>query len=249
MIVALPMYDWPELHQATDAFWQAIRVELANNDIDAPAQLSRNMKEEDTWLAPDLLLGQTCGYPYSTMLKDKVRYVATPVYRVEGCEAGRYSSAIVVNRDSHLNLEALQGTSLAFNATMSLSGYRILGAMFGDLQDFFGPLIKSNGHRQSARLVANGKADVAALDAVCWHHLCQFEPKTAEKLKILGWTDKNPALPFITSLNTSDEVVAHLRTALNKVTAAKEIKKVCEMLTIDGCEIIDQADYAQLSRL
>lgn len=249
MIASLPMYDWPELREATDALWADIRAGLTQIGISAPKHLSREMAEESTWLHPDLLLGQTCGYPFSTVLKEKVRYVATPTYLVQGCKGPTYSSAIVVRKDSALDLASLAGARLAFNSLMSLSGYRALAAVFGDPQKHFGSLIQSGSHRQSARNVAECTADIAAIDAVCWHLLNQHELETASQLKVIGWTKNRPALPFITSLNTSDDTVDGLRQVLSEVTSRKKAAMLCNEQLIGGCEIVDLDEYAQLSSL
>jgi len=194
-IASLPMYDWPELRGATDAFWDAIRMKLDANGIPAARCLSRGASDDAYWTAPDLLLGQTCGYPLATSLKGKVRYVATPVYSVEGCEGPKYSSAIVVNNDSMQELPTLAGSTFAYNSKTSLSGYRAMRAMFGEPEAFFTKTIKSGGHRNSAKMVADGSAEVAAIDAVCWDMLQKFEIETAQKLRVIGWTAKQPSLP------------------------------------------------------
>ena len=80
------MYDWPEVQWAHDALWAAIAKRLQALGVEAPAMLDRLRPAEDVWLDPGLVLSQTCGWPYSTRLLDKVRIVATPVYEVEGCE-------------------------------------------------------------------------------------------------------------------------------------------------------------------
>ncbi|MDP2734302.1 MAG: hypothetical protein Q8O63_14555, partial [Hoeflea sp.] len=46
---SLPMYDWPEIRAATDAVWAAIRSELSQRGIDAPARLDRSADPEPLW--------------------------------------------------------------------------------------------------------------------------------------------------------------------------------------------------------
>jgi len=196
-IASLPMYDWPELRGATNAFWDAVRIRLDESGILAARHLSRDASDDAHWTAPDLLLGQTCGYPLATSLKGKVRYVATPVYSVEGCEGPTYSSAIVVSDSSMLELPTLVGSTFAYNSKTSLSGYRAMRAMFGEPETVFTKTIKSGGHRNSARMVADGNAEVAAIDAVCWDMLQKFEIETAQKLRVIGWTSKRPSLPMM----------------------------------------------------
>ncbi len=243
------MYDWPEVKPATDALWDAIYRQLKANGIDAPEHLSRTGADEDHWLAPDLLLGQTCGYPFSTILKGKVQYVATPVYDVEGCQGGYYSSAIVTHLNSDIALEDMGGTKFAFNSTQSLSGYRTVRAMIGEPDTFFATLEDSGGHRNSARMVAAGHADVAALDAVCWHLLQKHEPETAAQLKIIGWSALYPALPLITATGTNSATADRLRTVLGNVFTSLDLLSARKPLAIIGCTTIKASEYSRLAKL
>ena len=249
MIASLPMYDWPELASSTDALWEEIARRLREKGIDAPENLTRTDDDEAHWLAADLLLGQTCGYPFSTKLKGKVVYLATPEYAVEGCNGANYSSAIIAHKSSDISLATISGKRFTYNDENSLSGYRCVRAMVGDLGDCFGEMIESGGHRQSARMVASGAADVAALDAVCWHMLQKFEPETAANLKVLGWAKSYSALPFITSLDTSLETVDVLRQTLHDVLSSQTEVTGFQQLAIKGCKVLDVAEYNQLAIL
>ncbi len=241
MISYLPMYDWPETKSQTDAFWSVLHGELQKHEIDAPPELTRETNGEDLWLSPELLLSQTCGYPLATSLKGKVRYVATPVYDVEGCQRSTYSSAIIAHKSNSLSIDTIKGSTLAFSSMESWSGNKTLVEKFGVLADFFGSLEQSGGHRQSASMVARGYADVAAIDAVCWNFLLQYEPATTKDLKVIGWTKPRPALPFITSIQTSLETLSVLRTCLNKVLSANE--SFNKTLKFTGCEVLDEENY------
>ena len=84
MIAALQMYDWPEMRAATDGWWAGIARHLG---VDIP--LSRPDDFTRPWFSHELLLAQTCGYPFTHALKGQVSYVATPHYDAEGC-AGRF---------------------------------------------------------------------------------------------------------------------------------------------------------------
>ena len=244
-IASLPMYDWPELRQANDALWSTVRARLASEGIDAPARLARDGNDDAYWTAPNLLLGQTCGYPLATRLKGKVRYVATPIYSVEGCAGPQYSSAIVVKDDSDLDVSSFSSGTFTYNSNSSLSGYRAIRAMFGEPAEVFADTVKSNGHRYSARMIADGGADVAAIDAVCWSMLQQFEAETASKLRVIGWTAKRPSLPMITSLNTNDETLNLLRDVLKSMAHTPEARA----LAITGFEEVPISEYDALSTL
>jgi hypothetical protein len=61
-VASLPMYDLPELREATDELWRALAARLQNRGIDAPVTLERDETNLDAvWSDPRLLLSQTCG--------------------------------------------------------------------------------------------------------------------------------------------------------------------------------------------
>jgi ABC-type phosphate/phosphonate transport system substrate-binding protein len=96
-VASLPMYDFPELRDANDAFWAALSARLeAAGMINVPSGLTRNLPHGDVWRHPSLLFAQGCEYPLATSFADHVRLVATPMYSAAGCEGARYRSAIVV---------------------------------------------------------------------------------------------------------------------------------------------------------
>jgi len=248
MIATLPMYDWPELHAASDALWQHIHQALLHSGLDAPANLARFDNDDEAWLRDDLLLSQTCGYPLATTLCGKVQYVASPVYTVKGCRGAHYSSALLVYRHSQLSTLTLAGTRLAYNSRRSLSGYRCLESMFGEADKHFGALIKTGAHRQSARAVATGNAEVAAIDAVCWHLLQQHEPQTARQLRVIGWTALRPSLPFITSLKTSHKALIHLRQILRETFSATNTARTRLSWGLAGIEVLKLSEYQKLAQ-
>jgi ABC-type phosphate/phosphonate transport system substrate-binding protein len=62
--------------------------------------------------------------------------------------------------------------------------------------------------------VAEGHADIAALDALSWHLMQAYDPFTAG-LRVLTHTDPTPALPFITALGRdADALRAALESAI-----------------------------------
>jgi ABC-type phosphate/phosphonate transport system substrate-binding protein len=248
MIATLPMYDWPELHAASDALWQHIHQALLHSGLDAPANLARFDSDGEAWLRDDLLLSQTCGYPLATKLCGKVQYVASPVYSVEGCRDARYSSALLVHRHSQLSTLTLAGTRLAYNSRSSLSGYRCLESMFGEPDEHFGALIKTGSHRQSARSVATGNAEIVAIDAVCWHLLQQHEPQTARQLRVIGWTALRPSLPFITALKTSHNDLMRLRQVLREIFSASNTARTRLSWGLAGIEVLDLSEYQKLAQ-
>tara|TARA_R110000787_G_scaffold31528_1_gene83540 strand:- start:3763 stop:4515 length:753 start_codon:yes stop_codon:yes gene_type:complete len=197
MIASLMMYMRPELDAAHARYWALIRAELAARGVAAPAALSNDVDEFEVWNAPDLVLSQTCGMPYRTWLQTKVTLIGTPDFGVPGCPPGYYNSAIVVRADDPRgSLYAFKDARFTYNQTFSQSGYAAPYALVKPLGFWFADRSQSHGHLDSARAVAQGHADIAALDAVSWGLIQRYET-FAENLRVLARTAPTPGLPYI----------------------------------------------------
>lgn len=200
MIASLMMYQRPQLVGAHDRFWKLIRAGLASRGIDSPETLSQDADEFSVWTDPELVLSQTCGMPYRTWLHDKVALVGTPDYGLEGCPPGYYRSALVVRADDpRHDLTDFRDACFAYNQSFSQSGY---AAPYWHTQPFgfwFETRLHTEQHLNSARAVAEGRADIAALDAVSWRLMERYETFAAE-LRVLDWTAPTPGLPLVTAL-------------------------------------------------
>lgn len=249
LIASLPMYDWPELREATSALYGHVRNALREADFAAPENLDASMESREIWCSDDLLFSQTCGYPYITKLSDAVHLLFRPSYDIEGCGEGTYRSAIVVRRGEADGLSALRGKRLAFNSRDSLSGYRCLSPLIGEPSNFFGPLITSGAHRNSARMVARGVADIAALDAVCWELMQRFEPEIAEQIAVLEWAPEFPSLPFITSARYSENERDAIKQAALAGFEVSQKDERCHPLKLHGLIEATRSDYAVLQEL
>ncbi len=241
------MYDWPEVRLATDALWAAIAAAVRARGLDAPDTLDRTRPPEDQWRDPGLLFSQTCGYPYATALRGTVRLVATPVYVAEGCEGPAYRSAIVARAgDPARGLADLRGRTAAYNAPNSQSGYSAFRSAVAPLasgKPFFSTVLETGGHLKSMQAVAEGNADCAAIDCVCWSMAEHYRVDLASRLKVIAWSDPAPALPFVTSGLRSDEEVAILRASLQDVFADPGTAATRRALLIAGAEVLDDATY------
>ncbi len=244
----LPMYDPPSVRQSTDALWRALAAALRARGIDAPGALTRGAT---LWEAPDLLLSQTCGYPFMTGLRGRVRLVATPVYAAPGCDGARYRSALVVRADDGADaLSALRGRRAAFNAPDSQSGCHALRAMVAPLARdgrFFAGLVETGSHIASARAVAEGRADLCALDCVSWALLAAEDPALVARLRVLDWSATAPSLPLITAADTPDETLDQIRAAVIETFGASETEELRKKLFLMGAEVLPESAYEEIS--
>jgi ABC-type phosphate/phosphonate transport system substrate-binding protein len=216
MIASLGMYDFGPAIGANDRLWAAVRDRLRAGGLDAPEALTRGEAAFwPAWEAPDLVLSQTCGYPFRARLHGRVAYVGTPDYGVEGCPPGHYRSVFVVRADDpRPALAAFDGAPFAYNEALSQSGWAAPQTHAAGLGLRLPPAVQTGGHRLSARAVAEGRADIAALDAVTWA-LMQGEDPVTGALRVIDQTAPTPGLPCIAALGAdAGQVHAALAAAI-----------------------------------
>jgi ABC-type phosphate/phosphonate transport system substrate-binding protein len=250
-IAALPMYDLPQLQQATDAFWQAIAERLRHAGVtDVPLSLTRSNGYRAAWRHPQLLLGQTCGYPLLTRLKNTVQIVATPIYRSPGCEGIEHCSFFIVNAKArHRMLPDLRGSICAVNGFDSNTGMNLLRAAIAPIaqrRHFFSSVLVTGAHYESLKAVANGYADITAIDCISFEHFQRFEPELTKRVVVIGESPRTAAPPFITSKNTDAQTVDILKKVLKDVAIAPELDSIRTALNIDGFAFETETAYERL---
>jgi len=183
------------------------------------------------WRHPRLLFAQACWGPLELGLANHVRVIGQPDYSAyEGGAGSSYSSAILMRKEAaaqwsdgpvrapedgrpSLPLDMLRGGRFAYNGLDSMSGIiavtrDLKGA--GEGMGIFSERIETGAHRASLIAVAEGRADICAIDCRTWALAMRFEPRAA-KLCVVGWTGQRPGLPYITALATPQEIVESLR--------------------------------------
>ena len=251
MIASLPMHDLPELATATADWWAGLRRHLAEAGIDdLPATLTRPAEPHAHWLEPDLVFGQTCGYPLTHELVGKVLLLATPRYAAEGCSGTTYVSRLVVRADDPArSIVDLMNRRAAYNERQSQSGYNVLRhlvAPHADGKPFFGETIESGAHRRSLAMVRENQADVAAIDCVTLALIGQVAPAELQGIRVLCESARAPALPYITSLRTTSDRMARLRQGLSAACTDPALAATRRSLMIAGCEILPLASYDEI---
>lgn len=223
-LASLAMYRDPlVIAEATRALWAHLRDSLrAAGLAQVPDALDEEIAHDLAWLDPRLLLAQTCGYPLVTRLVEHVRVVATPVYDHPGCEGAFGGSFLIVHATSSAHgLTDLRGGVAAINDRTSNSGMNLLRhaiAPHAGGSAFLARVVETGSHRASLRAVAQGLADVAAIDCVTFGNLARHAPAELEGVRVLARTAPTPGLPLITRASASDAEVTALRRALDAVT-------------------------------
>jgi ABC-type phosphate/phosphonate transport system substrate-binding protein len=214
------MYIRAENQSAHDNFWRLIRTGLTCQKIDAPIELQSG-EGVDFWQNGDLVLSQTCGMPYRLHLHDKVQLIGTPDYGINGCPKGYYNSVFIVNTiDDRSDIADFANAKLAVNSEISQSGYSAPQSEAKKQGFQFENIVLSHGHVTSAKMVATGQADIAAIDAVTWKNIKKYDDFT-RNIKIIAQTPPTPGLPFICALGQ------------NKAGITQAVEAAIETLTDD----------------
>ena len=196
------MYWRAETAQLWRDFWQvakgiALRDEgLTLPDLTPPEALPADWY--DHWLSPDLLLSQACGLPFRDRLKDRVTYVGTLDFGLGGPE-GHYHSVILLRPGLAVGDLCKEPLRFAFNSADSQSGWAArLTPGTPPLPFEVSETLETGAHALSVQALAEGRADVATIDAVSWRIISRFDPAAAA-LTVAGTTGPTPGQPMITS--------------------------------------------------
>ncbi len=244
----LGMYDGGELGAANDALWGAIAARLESAGLaDVPRQLERHLPLADLWGSRDLLFGQTCGHPFAARYYGRLRLIAAPRYALPGCREGRHRSFVVVSARAPVrDLAALRGARAAINDDESMTGRHLLGdlvASVGGAAGFFSEVQITGSHAQSLARVANGDADIAAIDCVTYAHLQRSAAEMVAETRVLLHTRETPTLPFVLSATQSEETAALVGRALVEAMADPATTEARHTLALVGLETLDPAAY------
>jgi ABC-type phosphate/phosphonate transport system substrate-binding protein len=241
MIAALQMYDWPELREATDRWWAGLTDHLGLG-----VGLSRPDDFSTPWVAADLVLAQTCGYPFTHALKGKVTLVASPHYAADGCDGPEYRSILFAREAAPA--AAFKGAVAAVNSPDSMSGMlalKLVVAPFADNGRFFARAVETGGHLASLQAVRERRADLCAIDCVCVELARRYRPEALVGLVEIARSPAVPGLPWITRAGDP----ALLRNALQSAFADPDLAAARHALLLSGFSILPEAAYERITAL
>lgn len=204
MIAALPFY--PAVRPVLDALWAGARARLPG-DVPEALTWPTDATLWDHWRRPDILLSQCCAPCWSGWLHEDAALVGAFDFGLPDTSSGRYRSVLVQRLDDPRAPEEAAGGRVAANAVDSQSGW-------GALRDTgwrLGPVTITGAHAASMRAVAEGAADLAAIDAVTW----RLNPHP--RLRVRRVTPPTPAPPLFTRVPAMAEP---LRAALDAAARA-----------------------------
>lgn len=196
------------------------------------------------WLSPDLLLSQTCGYPFITSLRGKVRLIGRPSYELAHSSGGDHCSLLLCRADSAVtDLADLQGSHGLINGRDSNSGMNLLRHTLAGINPhgFFSKLTYTGSHRESMRRLKNHDGDLAAIDSVTYDYLVRDNSDEIDGLKILTRSVHSPCLPYITSIGRTAHEADSIRNAMNQ--ALSQLPELSRDLAIKEVLPASEVDY------
>ena len=188
---SLPWYPSPVTRAAEDRLWSALQDRVRLPARSEPNDLLAH------WRDPAMVLSQTCTPPYRRHLADRVTLVAAPDFGLPDCPPGDYASVLVQRSGDDRGQADWPSMRLAVNDRLSQSGFGAPTQYAAARGTRFGDLHLTGAHRVSIRAVADGLADIAAIDAQTWRLLSRHDPVVA-RLKVVARTAPTPAPPYIT---------------------------------------------------
>jgi ABC-type phosphate/phosphonate transport system substrate-binding protein len=247
--VSLPMYNVsPRLQREYEALLACV---LADAGVSEEVQLLQEPQLPALWHRTDLLIGQTCGYPYVTALRGVASLLVTPCFDFPGCEGSDYSSVIITRAvDGVSSLAEARGRTAAVNSADSNSGMNVLRHAVAPLARdgrFFGKVKWTGAHVASLRAVREGEADIAAIDCVTFGYLQQESPDSVQGIKVLQYSASSPGLPLVTAHSAPASLQARLRAAL--LSPGAQLRTHMAALHIKAFEHRPDADYNRIHHL
>ncbi|TFL19848.1 PhnD/SsuA/transferrin family substrate-binding protein [Jannaschia formosa] len=175
---------YPAARPAWERLWDSLRARLGFG----PDTLAWPEEFMPHWRDPGLVLSMTCALPMRLGLGAHVSVVGAPVWDLPGLPPGTYASHLVTRADDQRPLPEAAAAGLAVSTPDSQSGRGVLREA-----GLAGPILLTGGHAASIRAVAEGRAHLAAIDAVTW----ALAPHPG--LAIRATTPPTPSTPFITA--------------------------------------------------
>ncbi|MBI1386598.1 MAG: PhnD/SsuA/transferrin family substrate-binding protein [Rhizobiales bacterium] len=255
MILAFSYYAFDETRDACATLASALARELEREgfsgiDVRPPDESARLH-----WHDPRLLFSQTCGLPFVREVARSAQLVATPHYAAAGCTGPDYTSVIVVRKDDPAASPAdLVGRVAAVNRFDSQSGSNALFAVLPP-ESVDAPFLErvdlTGGHNASALRVAEGRADCAAIDSVCWAMFNRHQQDLVARLRVIARSPAHPGLPFITAHERGSHELDRIRLALFRMLAdpSPELAAARRAMLLEGASVLDAAAYGSIAEM
>jgi len=251
MLASLPMYDWPETRAITDLWWQALRKALIKEGVtSAPFNLVRHTDDHHNWKSSNLIVGQTCGYPFTHGYSDHLKILGIPDYKTRGCQNFQYQSLILCHKDqTFVDLESFRNKKAAINDVNSQSGYSAFRHSIAPLANggpFFKEVIHTGGHRFSLKALSLGEVDICAVDPVSFALAERYVPDLVASLQIVTLSAPAPCLPLVCHRFIEDDLYNRIQQALFTAFDDPTHEDLRQQLFLNGINKGYSSDYQRI---
>ena len=233
------MYDLAEVVGHTNALWSAIGSRIDG----APKWLSRPSSTPEMhalWKHPELVLGQTCGWPLVTELwplvtSGALNVVGTFWYHVSS-DPGYYNAQHVYPNP----MRDVYSPRSAVNSYDSLSGW--VSHAYRNTEAITSVLL-TGSHVETLRAIQSNTADMGTIDAVTYDLLRRHRPEAVTGILVSEGDLRVPCLPLITT-----RPVEEIREAIVDAIAQPELATDLDALAIYEFVPMDASHYEHLLR-
>ena len=164
-------------------------------------------------------IGWICGLLYVEKVDGEnapLDLLAAPIFT--GTDKPIYTSHLIVPAESEArSLTDLRGKTHAINELTSWSGNHLMRAQLHEMglsADFFSEIIVSGGHSKSMRMVAEGRADSAAIDHGVFDFVADRSPEIIKRIRIIDQVGPSPAPPFVIHRSVPAQLQTEIRQAM-----------------------------------
>ena len=192
-----------------------------------------------------------CGITLATAPAGTWRYLATPVIGDPAVARGYYNSLIITPRDNGLTKTSDFDPALhqaVINEPGSFSGAITLAAhLAGRYGVTLTSPLQSGGHLESVTMVANGQAQLAAIDRMSFLLAQHDRPQDVANVRVIEETAAHPAPPLVADGGLEDDMVAALRDALLACPSLPEWPEMTRILGVTGIIVLDEMLYPPMA--
>ncbi|MCF6209851.1 MAG: PhnD/SsuA/transferrin family substrate-binding protein [Gammaproteobacteria bacterium] len=198
--------------------------------VDSYNALSTALREDPS------AIGWTCGAAFvEDRIRDGQQLVSIPLFRGQPT----YHSLIITRRGrTEASLLDFKGQILAYSDGRSNSGYvvpayQLKQAGFA-IRNYFRLLLHTGNHERSIEAVANGLADVAAVDEYVWVEYLKMHPGIANELHEIERFGPFPFTLVVAGKAVDRHTLERLQQTLSGLAQSPGGKKLLDSFGIDG---------------
>jgi len=243
--------DWYLFENSAPVFsdlWVFVRSRLAEQGFAGNSSVC-HLDETALSLARtgQLALGQTCGLVYARQ-SGAFACLGSFITADSAVTAGCYRSLIITNRPMSMDELRAHAHKLraAINEPDSYSGRFALYSAFNS--DFTAPPfvaeMLTGAHAHTLCAVAEGRADIGAIDSLSWHMMHKCWPEMCARVHVAGYGREMPAPPLVcTAADDTGRLAAIVGTALRAAFDNAYISDRLRSIGILGMTQLEEKAY------